>query len=154
MNKTVVCAFGKICGAEELTDRDMKYRVIRFCIGISTAVCVVYGAYSIPASEISGLQNLSEEAPRLVILGREEEETIAVIAESIQQADGTVLSLDEFLDTLICGACSRKCPLLAPRCRRGMAKAELQTEYYNEAVDMIESGELLVGKIIAEEYWG
>lgn len=143
MNEHVLSAMRKMCGTEELSDKDIKYRIVRSCIGVSIAVCVIYGAYSIPNGELVQAQKAMGESPRLVILGREEEETVAVIAETIQQADGSVLSLDDFLNTLICGACSRKCPLLAPRCRRGMAKAETQSAYYSEAVALIESGDTL-----------
>lgn len=141
MNERMASALRKLFGTEELSDRDVKYRIIRSCVGVSIAVCVVYGAYSIPNGELLQAKAASGAAPRLVILGREDEETVAVIAETIQQADGSVLSLDDFLNTLICGACSRKCPLLAPRCRRGMAKAETQSAYYSEAVSLLESGD-------------
>lgn len=141
MNEHMASALRKLFGTEELSDRDVKYRIIRSCVGVSIAVCVVYGAYSIPNGELLQAKAASGDAPRLVILGREDEETVAVIAETIQQADGSVLSLDDFLNTLICGACSRKCPLLAPRCRRGMAKAETQSAYYSEAVSLLESGD-------------
>lgn len=77
------------------------------------------------------------EAPRLVILGKEGEETVAVIAEEISQDDGSVMSLEDFLGKLICGACSRRCPLLAPRCQRGKSKAETQTAYYEQAVVLL-----------------
>lgn len=147
MNDSVILSLRKIFGTDELSDRDLKYRVVRSCVGIGMAVCIIYGAYSIPKSALADVQTAAEEAPRLVILGREEEETIALIAESIQQSDGTILTLEEFLNTLICGACSRKCPLLAPRCRRGMSKAETQTSYYSEAVEMIENNDLSFGDI-------
>ncbi|MCD7765602.1 MAG: hypothetical protein LUH53_03665, partial [Lachnospiraceae bacterium] len=61
----------------------------------------------------------------------------AVIAAEISQADGSVISLEDFLNKLICGACSRKCPLIAPRCKRGKSKAEIQTEYYEQAVELL-----------------
>lgn len=141
MSDSMMSALRKLFGTEELSDRDVKYRVIRSCVGVSIAVCVVYGAYSIPNGELLQAKAADDDAPRLVILGREDEETVAVIAETIQQSDGSVLSLDDFLNTLICGACSRKCPLLAPRCRRGMAKAETQSAYYSEAVSLLESAD-------------
>lgn len=141
MNDQIVSALRKIYGTEDLSDRDVKYRIVRSCVGVSAAVCVLYGAYSIPSSELAEAQRAAAEAPRLVILGREDEETVAVIAETIQQSDGSVMSLNDYLNTLICGACSRKCPLLAPRCRRGMTKAETQTAYYSEAVSLLSSGE-------------
>lgn len=130
----------KLLGTEELSDKDVRLRIVRSCMGITLTVCVVYGAYSIPGGTKASLPNADAEAPRLVILGKEDEETVAIIAETIQQESGGILSLTDFLDTLICGACSRKCPLLSPRCRRGMAKAETQTEYYYEAVSLIEAG--------------
>lgn len=139
MKNSTVHILRKIFGTEELSEKDVKCRIVRSCMGITMAVCVIYGSYSIPAGVQRASEDTDADAPRLVILGREEEETIAVIAETIHQEDGKILSLNDFLDTLICGACSRKCPLLAPRCRRGMAKAETQTEYYHEAVAMIEA---------------
>lgn len=117
--------------------RPLKYQIVRSCSGITAAVCILYGAYSIPHAQ-ADTYTAAAESPRLVILGREEEETVALIAESILQEDGSLLSLEDFLDTLICGACSRKCPLLAPRCRRGMSKADAQSAYYAEAVDLIQ----------------
>lgn len=116
--------------------RTVKSQIVRSCVGITAAVCVLYGAYSLPRSQ-ADTHMAAAESPRLVILGREEEETVTLIAESIQQEDGSILSLEDFLGTLICGACSRKCPLLSPRCRRGMSKAEAQSAYYDEAVELI-----------------
>lgn len=130
-------ALPRAFGLTGLSDKDVRFRIVRSCMGITAAVCVIYGAYSVPQAALAETKKAAEETPRLVILGREEEETIALIAESIQQEDGTVLSLDAFLDTLICGACSRKCPLLAPRCRRGMSKAETQSAYYAEALELL-----------------
>lgn len=141
MNEHIVSALRKICGMEDLTDKDVKYRIIRSCLGISAAVCVVYGACSATESKRAALVKNAQDAPRLVILGREDEETVAVVAETIQQADGSIWSLDDYLNTLICGACSRKCPLLAPRCRRGMSKAETQSSYYSEAVTLLEQSD-------------
>ena len=140
----------KLLGAEELSDQDIKYQVVRSFVGIGMAVCVVYGAYSIPKSAWAESQKAAAETPRLTILGREEEETVALIAESIQQDDGTIMSLNDFLNTLICGACSRKCPLLAPRCRRGMSKAETQSAYYSDAVALLESGSITMEGIQLE----
>lgn len=85
-------------------------------------VCIAYGAYSIPKNELLEVQKAAAESPRLVILGREDEETVALIAESIQQEDGSVLSLDDFLNTLICGSCSRKCPCWPPGAAGGCPK--------------------------------
>ncbi len=147
MNDNAILSLRKMFGTEELSEKDVKYRVVRSCVGIATAVCIVYGAYSIPQNALIEAQKAAKEAPRLVILGREEEETVALIAESIQQEDGTVLSLDDFLGMLICGACSRKCPLLAPRCRRGMSKAETQTAYYEEAIALIENADPLLNAL-------
>lgn len=150
MNSQVISALRKLCGTEELSDKDVKYRIIRSCAGIAMVVCIAYGAYSIPKNELLEVQKAAAESPRLVILGREDEETVALIAESIQQEDGSVLSLDDFLNTLICGSCSRKCPLLAPRCRRGMSKAETQTAYYSDAVELLNSSESILGTLSFE----
>ncbi|MCD7955678.1 MAG: hypothetical protein LUG93_08005 [Lachnospiraceae bacterium] len=123
--------------SEEQKESNIRKKVICLCAGITLVVCVTYSGGAAISSHIQAMNTEEAEAPRLVILGKESEETIAVIAAEISQADGSVLSLEDFLDKLICGACSRKCPLIAPRCKRGKSKAEIQTAYYEQAVELL-----------------
>ncbi|MCD7717674.1 MAG: hypothetical protein LUI39_14735 [Lachnospiraceae bacterium] len=123
--------------SEEQKESSIRKKVICLCAGITLVVCVTYSGGVAVSSHIQAMNTEEAEAPRLVILGKEDEETIAVIAEEISQADGSVISLEEFLNKLVCGACSRKCPLIAPRCKRGKSKAETQSAYYEQAVEFL-----------------
>ncbi|MCD8321833.1 MAG: hypothetical protein LUC89_02985 [Oscillospiraceae bacterium] len=126
--------------SEEQKDANVKKTVLRLFSGITLAVCIAYGSGVVISSHIKAMNTEEAETPRLVILGKEDEETVAIIAEEISHDDGSVMSLEDFLSKLICGACSRRCPLLSPRCTRGKSKAETQTAYYEQAVDLL-SGE-------------
>lgn len=68
MNSQVISALRKLCGTEELSDKDVKYRIIRSCAGIAMVVCIAYGAYSIPKNELLEVQKAAAESPRLVTL--------------------------------------------------------------------------------------
>ena len=120
----------------------MKYNYVKTILGISLAVCTLYGSareaytvvtgketsYTAPASSESRYENKS--------VSEERDDTTEGSSEAITNADPDpetpAVTLNDFLSGMRCGACGKNCSLLNPRCRNGMQKANAaKQEYYN-----------------------
>lgn len=119
----------------------MKYNYVKTILGISLAVCTLYGSargaytvvtgketsYTVPAS--------SESTYEIKSVSEERKATTESSSEAITGSDPDpepAVSLTDFLSGMRCGACGKNCSLLNPHCRNGMQKANAaKQEYYN-----------------------
>lgn len=116
----------------------MNLKIVCRFFAVAIVACMAYTFLRDAISgHISHVTAAAIEEPVIVIYGLEDEAKVAKIAQEIQEDDGSIQPLDEFLGRLICGKCNRQCSLLALFCNKGETKKELQTGYYYEAVDFI-----------------
>jgi hypothetical protein len=80
-----------------------------------------------------------QRVPAITLLPSNNVHKIMEIVSEIENDDGSVMPLVDYLDNNICGACALKCALTAPRCGTGVGTAARQTDYYYEAVSVIAS---------------
>lgn len=127
----------------------MKYQIVKRIFGISLAVCTIYGsvrgAYATVMSGMYATANntyMESESTYTVDAAEQEEKKEAVLNDSNSEEQEEILpepepeepeiSLEEYLSSLVCGACGRKCSLLHPHCRNGKHKARSAEQQYYE----------------------
>lgn len=71
-----------------------------------------------------------EEKKEAVLNDSNSEEQEEILPES--EPEEPEISLEEYLSSLVCGACGRKCSLLHPHCRNGKHKARSAEQQYYE----------------------
>ena len=120
-----------------ISQRSKGQKIARGFIGITGTLCVAYCAVSFIKSEAVPASVSEDDSVKLVILGQEDEEAIAIAAQEISQPDGSVMSFDDFIKGKICGSCSRRCLLTSPHCNNGRKKVEKQQNYYTEALVLL-----------------
>ena len=136
----------------------MKYQFVKKILGISLAVCTVYGsvrgayaavtgayaaeavvypvqestyaASDVPDTSVSA-DMAAASVEKEAILPEQEPEKEAEILPDPGPEEPEV-TLEEYLSGLRCGACGRCCSLIRPHCRNGKHKAQSAEQQYYE----------------------